>query len=69
MRKRITLLIAALMLTLTMAFASLSALAAPITCPEGQTVVKTGPGTFECQNQAGMGNPNTERHKGTGAKL
>ena len=62
MRKRISLLIAALMLALTMSFASV-AFAAPITCPEGQTVKKTSPGTFECVNKAERGNPATEETK------
>lgn len=37
--------------------------AAPITCPEGQTATKTSPGTWECVNKAGKGNPNTEETK------
>jgi hypothetical protein len=69
MRKRISLLIAALMLALTMSFGAVSAFAAPITCPAGQTATQTSPGTFECVNNAGSGNPNTERHQGTGAKV
>ena len=49
MRKRITVLIAALMLALTMAFGSVAAFAAPITCPGKQEPVKTSSG-WACQN-------------------
>jgi len=42
MRKRITLLVAALMLALTMAFGSVAAFAAPITCPGKQQPERVG---------------------------
>ena len=36
--------------------------AAPITCPNGQTVTKTSSG-WECVNNGGHGNPSTEDPK------
>jgi len=70
MRKRITLLIAALMLALTMAFGSVAAFAAPITCPGKQTAVKTSEG-WSCQNPPATNltgaenpkNPNADKDK------
>jgi hypothetical protein len=65
MRKRITLLVAALMLTLTMAFGSVAAFAAPIDCPGGQTATKTASG-WDCVNKGG--NPsNAENPKNPNA--
>ncbi len=52
MRKRITLLIAALMLALTMSFGSMAAFAAPIDCPGGQVATKTASG-WDCVNKGG----------------
>jgi hypothetical protein len=52
MRKRISLLIAALMLALTMSFGSMAAFAAPIECPGGQTATKTASG-WDCVNKPG----------------
>ena len=51
MRKRISLLIAALMLALTMSLGSV-AFAAPIDCPGGQTATKTATG-WDCVNKGG----------------
>jgi len=51
MRKRISLLIAALMLALTMAFSAI-AQAAPITCSGGQVATKTSSG-WDCINNGG----------------
>jgi hypothetical protein len=52
MRKRITLLIAALMLALTMTFGSMAAFAAPTTCWDGSRPVNNQ-GTKECPPQPG----------------
>ena len=51
MRKRITLLITALMLALTMAFSAV-AQAAPINCPGSQVATKTATG-WDCVNAGG----------------
>jgi hypothetical protein len=32
----------------------------PITCPPGQTSQQVAPGNFQCVNNGGSGNPNTE---------
>jgi hypothetical protein len=52
MRKRISLLVAALMLALTMSFGAVAAFAAPITCSGGQTATKTASG-WDCINNGG----------------
>jgi hypothetical protein len=51
MRKRISLLIAALMLALTMSFGAVAAFAAPITCPGPQQPERVG-GQWVCVNPA-----------------
>jgi len=67
MRKRISLLIAALMLALTMAFGSVAAFAAPITCNGNQTATKTASG-WQCINN-GDNPTGSARHQGTGDKV
>ena len=59
MIKRIGLLMmAALVAVMMLAASATAALAAPVTCEgEGLTLVKTGPGTWECQNKPAQGNP------------
>jgi hypothetical protein len=59
MRKRILLLVAALMLTLTMAFGGLTAFAAPEVCWDGSRPVNNQ-GTKECPPQPGK-NENQEK--------
>ena len=59
MRKRITLLIAALMLALTMSFGSMAALAAPELCWDGSRPVNEQ-GTKVCPPQPGK-NENQEK--------
>ena len=69
MIKRILAVLAvALVVAAMAAVMAIPAMAAPITCPSGQTVTKTGPGTFECVNN-GDNTSNAGRHQGTGAKL
>jgi hypothetical protein len=67
MRKRIAIISAVAAIGLsTLSFGpsfTMPASAAPITCPAGQTVTKTGPGTWECVNKGGGGNPSTEETK------
>ena len=60
MRKRITLLIAALMVALTMAFGAGAAFADPdcATHPDHPNCVLTGPGNSENTSATGGGNPN-----------
>jgi len=57
--KRMMMMIAlAAFLVAALSVSALSAFAAPVTCQgEGLTVVKTGPGTFECVNSQEQGNP------------
>ena len=45
------------------------ALAAPITCPPGQEVVKDSPGVWHCGNNGDSGNPNTEDTKNPNDKI
>jgi hypothetical protein len=52
MRKRISLLIAALMLALTMSFGSVAAFAAPYTCWNGEPPINDR-GTKECPPEPG----------------
>jgi hypothetical protein len=66
MRKRITLLVAALMLALTMAFAAF-AQAAPIVCQGNQTATKT-PSGWQCINN-GDNPTGSGRHQGNGDKF
>jgi hypothetical protein len=67
MRRRVAVISAAVALGLSvLSFGPVSTQtvsAAPITCPAGQEVVKTGPGQWECQNKPGKGNPGTEETK------
>ena len=51
MRKRISLLIAALMVALTMSFGTVAAFAAPITCPGNQEPQHVS-GNWYCENPA-----------------
>lgn len=38
-------------------------LAAPITCPPGQTIVKDQHGDWHCENKPDQGDPSTEQTK------
>ena len=69
MKRIIMMLTVAALLVAALTVSAVSAFAAPITCPEGQTVTKGDNGTFYCATKSGSGSPNTERHQGTGAKL
>ena len=68
MRKRISLLIAALMLALTMSFGSVAAFAAPLEeCKGGQVLVHTSDNGWQCQTPSD--NPTAATtHQGTGDK-
>ncbi len=67
MRKRISLLIAALMLALTMSFGSLAAFGAPIEC-KGNKVIVHENGEWKCVSpQSGNEAPGTEDPKNPNA--
>jgi ABC-type proline/glycine betaine transport system substrate-binding protein len=62
MKRMIMMVALAAFLVAALSVSALSAFAAPITCPSGQTVTKTATG-WTCVNNAGSGNPNTENPK------
>jgi phosphate-selective porin len=67
MRKRISVLIAALMLALTMSFGSAAAFAAPIECKGNKVIVKTAEGWQCVSPQSGNEAPGTEDPKNPNA--
>lgn len=62
MRKLISSTAAAGLLLTALAFTAPAASAAPINCPNGQQAQKVN-GVWQCVNNGGNGNPNTEDPK------